>query len=65
MYTIEFYKDEENYKIFVFDWNELMQVLNYIHEYEYELGSIHEDYMFVGLESFKDFLKDEEKGEEK
>lgn len=61
MYAIDFYKDDESHKIFAFDWNELIQVLNYIHEYEYELESVHEDYMFLGLDSFKEFIRDEEK----
>jgi hypothetical protein len=66
MYIVEFYKNDrcedcggpEEYKILVFDKSELMQLLNYLSEFEYELKSVVEDFLFVGLDTFKEFIKD-------
>lgn len=67
MYRIDFCGEEECNSIMVFDMEELMSVLNYIDENDYNLHSVTEDDIFLGLESFEDFKKwlIEEKKKEK
>jgi hypothetical protein len=69
MYVVEFCKENEEgedyNRVFVFDFKELLALLNYIDKFEYELTSVHKEDIFIGYETFKDFVKEYvEKGEE-
>ncbi len=61
MFIAEFYKkgkDQEYHKVFVFDYKELLQLLNYIENFDYELDSVRREYILIGYDSFKEFDKE-------
>ena len=64
MFIVEFYKDsdkcdcEDNHRVYVYDFKELLQLLNYIDKFEYELVSVHKEPMFIGYKTFREFVKD-------
>jgi hypothetical protein len=55
---------EDSHRVLVYDHMELVQTLQYIHQYEYQLESVSEADICVGLNSFKDFIKEQEKDKE-
>ena len=61
MYIVEFNRDdnemEDYHRVFVYDYKELLQLLNYINEFEYTLESVHKESMFVGYNAFRDYVK--------
>lgn len=61
MFVAEFYKkgkEAEFHKVFVFDYKELLQLLNYIENFDYELDSVRREYILIGYDSFKEFDKE-------
>ena len=61
MFIVEFYKkgkDPDYHKVFVFDHNELLQLLNYIKSFEYELDSVRREYLLIGYDNFKEYDKE-------
>jgi len=60
MFIVEFYgkgKNPEFHKVFVFDYKELLQLLNYIENFDYELDSVRREYILIGYDSFKEYDK--------
>jgi hypothetical protein len=77
MFLISFYKNipckceeegcpgtEESHRVLVFDHVELIQALQYLHEYEFRLEAVVEEDICIGLSDFKEFIKEQEKVKE-
>ena len=52
-------------EVFVFDYDELLQLLNYIKEKDFNLISVHERYIMIGFDCAKDIIEEEEKEDTK
>lgn len=64
MFIVEFYKEEEEqdyHKVYVFNYIELLQLLNYIDKFEYLLESVRREQICIGYKEFKDFDQEQEK----
>ena len=48
--------EHERFEVLVFDYKELIETLNYLKEYEYELISVEQRWICVGLDGFKDTM---------
>jgi len=64
MFIVEFYRDddncdcEDNHRVFVYDYPELLQLLTYIDKFEYKLVSVNKEPMFIGYRTFREYVKD-------
>lgn len=65
MYRVEVFEieTEESYDIIVFDFEELEQLLAYIKNNleRFELIAVHQDYVCIGLDCFKECVEENEK----